>query len=130
MKVVLIGAAVILIAFLIALHYIPQDNEPLTELYFTNHTSLPSEAEVNSTYDFAFTIHNLEYQTMTYQYSIVVDYNDTERVLGVNNVTLEDNASVSVPEKFWIMDDFTRAKVSVVLSSNESIDFWVTKRIV
>lgn len=38
--------------------------ERFTELYFENHTQLPSQADINREYVFKFTAHNLEYRDM------------------------------------------------------------------
>lgn len=44
--------------------------EPLTELYFNNHISLPKVYTKGAKYPFSFTIHNIEYQTVDYRYKI------------------------------------------------------------
>jgi hypothetical protein len=41
MKIVLIAAAVLLVVLVVGLKMIPPNDEPLTELYFDNHTTLP-----------------------------------------------------------------------------------------
>jgi len=70
MKKVLIAGILIIIGFLVALSFIPLGIEPLTEVYFENHTELPKHLFLNQSYDFTFTVHNLEEQDMNYEYII------------------------------------------------------------
>jgi len=128
MKYVLIGAAVIVVVFLFVLSKIPIGIEPLTELYFDNHTNLPSEVEPNKIYDFSFTINNLEYQNMTYNYIANVKYGNVSSFIDIDNVTLENNQSISIPETFLIPENFTRAEIIVTIKNNQSIHFWVNQK--
>ena len=64
MKTVVIGGVAILAVFLLVLLFIPLGIEPLTEVYFENHTTLPAYLFLDKPYNFSFTIHNLEYQEM------------------------------------------------------------------
>ena len=78
MKYVFAAGVIILAIFLGVLSQIPLGIEPLTELYFDNHTGLPSSVSLNKIYDFAFTTNNLEYQDMRYYYNIsVFDVNNS-----------------------------------------------------
>lgn len=70
MKYIIIAGILILIGFITALQFIPIGIEPLTEVYIENHTSLPVNVFLNRTYNFTFTVHNLEYKNMTYKYNI------------------------------------------------------------
>jgi uncharacterized membrane protein len=121
MKYVIIGAVIIIGIFLYVLSTIPIGIEPLTELYFNNHENLPKTVEPNKLYKFSFTINNLEYKNMTYNY-IVKGYNMT---IDNNNVTLENNQSASIIEYFLMPENFTRTNITVTIKNNQSIHFWV-----
>ena len=71
-KFIIIAAITILAIFLIALAQIPLGIEPLTELYFENHTTLPKYLFLNKTYNFPFTMRNLEYQEVKYNYTLLL----------------------------------------------------------
>jgi hypothetical protein len=140
MKYVLIAGIVIIGIFLIALQFIPIGKEPLTELYFENHTSLPNVLFENKTYNFTFTAHNLEYQEMDYTYNVTIEFYGKTFPMDTGNFTLKDNESVSVTESFTYTGNFERAKINVDLVKNTfnplqrdpnlinksiDIDFWV-----
>src|SRR3989344_5879352 len=57
------------IAFMKVNHLLPEP-ERLTALYFEDHLNLPKRVEKGKGYPFRFTIHNLEYQNVTYPYEI------------------------------------------------------------
>ena len=128
MKYVLIGGVIILAVFFIVLSKIPIGIEPLTELYFNNHTNLPTEIKQNQTYNFSFTINNLEYKNMTYNYVITAEYDNKTMNITNKYVTLVNNQSISIPETYMITENFTRAKILVTIKNTQTIDFWVTKK--
>jgi len=115
MKYVLIAAGVILVVFLAVLSQIPIGIEPLTELYFENHTELPKTLKIGEECRFAFTIHNLEYIDMNYTYEITAEYRNEKRVINTDNVFLADNESKMINEKFKLNEHFERAKINVKL---------------
>jgi hypothetical protein len=128
MKVVIIGAVIILAVFLVVLSFIPIGVEPLTELYFNNHTSLPTELKPNETVGFSFTINNLEYKLMSYDYIISAEYNNKSVQLGESAVSLANNQSTAIPIAFSINENFTRAKIVVTIKYNQTIHFWVNQK--
>ena len=78
MKTVFIAGIVLLGIFLFVLAFIPLGIEPLTEVYFENHTALPAYLFLDKPYNYSFTVHNLEYQEMKYYYSVdAYDENNT-----------------------------------------------------
>src|SRR3989344_5246480 len=115
MKAVIIAGCVILAVFLFVLYWIPLGIEPLTEVYIENHTDLPKNVYLNKTYNFSFTIHNLEYQDMRYNYSIdVYDANGTlVRELENNDVVLENNESVTITQDYRFDSKFGRAQIKI-----------------
>ena len=117
----LIGGLVILIAFLTVLAFIPLGIEPLTEVYFENHTTLPAYLFLNRPYNFTFTVHNLEYQEMAYNYTVeVYDENDTFLYeLDSGRIYLVNNESTSRFEKFTMKKPFGRVKIQVNIAKDD-----------
>lgn len=115
MKWVLIGGIAILVIFLVVLAFIPLGIEPLSEVYFENHTALPSLISLNKLYNFSFTIHNLEYQKMGYNYTVsAYDENDTLLYeMDSGRVDLGDNGTTTIFENFTVRKHFGRMKINV-----------------
>jgi hypothetical protein len=121
MKWVLISGIAILAIFLIVLSFIPLGIEPLTELYFENHTELPSNISLNSPQSFSFTIHNLEYQKMGYNYTVNA-YNENDALLfslDSDNVVLENNETKTISEQFTMNNPFKRMKIEVKINKDD-----------
>lgn len=117
MKYILIAALAILIVFLAVLSQIPLGIEPLTELYFENHTKLPKHIFLNKSYNFSFTTHNLEYQDMKYEYVINV-FNESNEILyelDRGELSLANNESATIYRSFNINKSFDRAKINIEL---------------
>jgi hypothetical protein len=128
MKYVIIAGVVIITIFILILTTIPIGIEPLTEVYFENHTSLPANLFLNRDYNFTFTVRNLEYKEMTYNYSIKAEYPNVSRVIATDTFTLADNESKSFYHEFSFKERFERAKIKIeVTKDNEEvidIHFW------
>jgi hypothetical protein len=121
MKWVLIGGIAILAIFLIVLSFIPLGVEPLTELYFENHTTLPENLSLNQPANFSFTVHNLEYQKMKYNYTVNA-YDENETLLSSldsGNIILENNETKTIFENFSMKKHFGRMKVEVVIDKDD-----------
>jgi hypothetical protein len=121
MKWVLVGGIVILAAFLVVLSFIPLGIEPLTEVYFENHTELPSTVLLYKEYNFSFTTHNLEYQKMGYNYTINA-YNENDTLLfsiDSGNFVLEDNETKTISEKFTMRNRFKRARIAIDIKKDD-----------
>ena len=129
MKYVLIAGALILIGFIVVLQFIPIGIEPLTEMYFENHTKLPAYIFFNKTYDFAFSVRNLEYRNMSYEYSVILEYNETRKEIDSGTFTIANNETRTINESFVLLEraDRYRMNVTLVKDNNESIDlhFWM-----
>jgi hypothetical protein len=136
MKYVLIAGILIIIAFIVALQFIPIGIEPLTEVYLENHTTLPVGGLVNKTYNYTFTVHNLEYREMSYSYEVLVEYDNEslnleDKILGRGDFSLADNESITIKEFYYFDKSFDRAKIKTIVykDNNESIDvhFWINE---
>ncbi|MFH1307313.1 MAG: hypothetical protein ABIH72_00495 [archaeon] len=140
MKYILIAAVIILGIFLFFLMKIPIGIEPLTELYFENHTKLPVNIFPDQKYNFTFTVHNLEYMEMNYSYKIYAEYGNITSQIDYGNLQLENNQSSTIYEEFRLDEEFTRAKINIELErlqenpkqkdpnlKNQTLDihFWV-----
>lgn len=118
MKYIIISGIVILAVFLTILIMIPKGIEPLTEMYFENHTSLTKYTFLNASHNFTFTIRNLEYTPMDYEL-VIEAINESDAVLfeiDRKNITLQDNESASFYEEFIFPKPFGRAKINILLN--------------
>ena len=120
MKKVLITGALIIIAFILILQWIPLGIEPLTELYFENHTALRANSFPEEEYNFSFTIHNLEYQTMAYNYNISAFNTEDNLILELDSgrISLTDNQSTTLQGNYNLSKGFDRAKVLVTIEKD------------
>ncbi len=136
-------------------HLLPEP-ERLTELYFTDHLKLPSTVARNSSLPISFTIHNIEYQPMSYTYQILEvpdskkeepanpDDNGennsmtaippvTETLQPTNNIRkqgvvhLNHDETKQLTETVDIGDIPGRMKIEILLVEKEQpIHFWIT----
>jgi len=120
MKYVFIAGICILLIFLGVLYFIPLGIEPLTEVYFENHTTLRANIFPNQFYNFSFTIHNLEYQDMAYNYNIsVFDVNGTLfKTIHSGRVEVPDNNTVTIFESYKLEKKFGRAQIKVIVDKD------------
>ena len=129
MKYVIAISIVILTIFILILTTIPIGIEPLTEVYFENHTKLPANLFLNRSYNFSFSVHNLEYKEMKYDYTIHAEYGNFSKLLSTNSFILADNQTSTFFHNFSFQEQFERAKIKVVVikENQETIDihFWV-----
>lgn len=103
--------------------------EPLTELYFTDHSTLPLFYWVGHPQTVSFATHNLEYRTVTYHYQILQSSDDgsSKAELASGNFTLQHNQSTKTQALVVLGDLGTHSRVNVVLSTGESIYYRVKK---
>ena len=105
--------------------------EKLTELYYANSTQLPTTYTPNQPQSFKFTTHNLEYQDLTYHYSVTAqaDGSQTTTPISTGSFNLNQNQSTTTPITVTLPDLGPRVKVTVTLTTtNESIDYWVVRK--
>ena len=128
MKRVIIFGALIVVAFIVVLQFIPLGIEPLTEVYFENHTLLRANSFPEEEYNFSFTIHNLEYQDMAYNYNISrydVDEAFIE-LLAEDRAYLGDNKSITIFQEFVLPKGFDRTRLLIEVEKdhlNRTPDF-------
>jgi len=117
MKYIFMSGVLILAGFLVALSYIPRGIEPLTEVYIENHEELPRNVYLNKTYGFYFTINNLEYQDVEYEYAIQALNEQGEVIseIGTGKVTLSHEQSETIYQEYSFKEPFDRAKIQVTV---------------
>ncbi len=103
-----------------------QQSEPLTELYFSNYTSLPHVIRKDQIITFNFTIHNLENDDMKYPYSVYLQTDNGSIEVDSNVITVRKNESATETESFSFQYPPTRTAIFVkLLNKNQSIHFWI-----
>lgn len=124
MRAVIIAGVVLLGIFLFVLSFIPLGIEPLTEVYFENHTKLPVYLFLDRPYNYSFSVHNLEYQQMRYTYSVDA-YDESENLLyNMDNgeFILENNETRTINEQFIMENNFNRTKIKINVSKDLSLE--------
>ena len=119
MKYVLIAGIGIVIIFLAVLSFIPIGIEPLTEVYFENHTKLPKYLFTDRDYNFTFTVHNLEYQKMQYNYKITGEDENTLIEFDSGEFVLENNESISIFQSFSLDKGFDKMKIKTEIEKTK-----------
>lgn len=102
--------------------------EKLTELYFTKPNNLPSTYIPGQKQNVRFTVHNIEYQTETYQYKILEQSQDGSQTqqLASGKFTLQQDQYQGQNVKVTPADMGKRVKIIVELPTvNETISYWV-----
>lgn len=101
--------------------------ETFTELYFENHTNLPTTTDLTKLSSFTFTIHNLEYQDKTYPYEVYFLIGDQKTTIQQSSLSIKDGGYASVNVSFLPIRN-ERTKVVVELTDKkQQIDFWLEK---
>src|SRR4030042_7150872 len=120
MKYIIIAGALILIAFLAVLYFIPLGIEPLTEVYIENHEQLPKNVYLNKTYNFSFTTHNLEYQDVKYDYTVkAFDANGTLLYeIESGSFLLANNESETAYVGYKFDEEFKRARIQIIVEKS------------
>lgn len=139
--VILFTGAIIAIIALGAIFHAPIDRqmhrwkllpepERLTELYFTSPNNLPKTYVPGQLQEVDFTVHNLEYRTMNYQYKITETSQDGKQSRGLTDGSfqLPQNRYEKMIVNISTVDLGPHVKVEVKLMNvNESIDYLLTK---
>lgn len=100
--------------------------ETFTELYFENHTSLPKDTNLYDEKKFKFTVHNLEYKTMTYPYEVYIDFEGNKQIIDEGSITLKQGEYKTIDENYMLTYPTARVKIVVnLINKNQQIDFWI-----
>ena len=105
--------------------------ETFTELYFENHLALPAKITSYQEETFRFTVHNLEYKTMTYPYEVYIKCSDVgcngdKQIIDEGEITLKQNEYKTISESYMINLPTGRIEiVANLINKNQQIDFWM-----
>lgn len=100
--------------------------ETFTELYFENHLALPTTAVKEQSYDFNFTIHNLENKDMQYTYNMYIQIGNQKQSLDKKTVFIKNNEYKTITEGFKLTEDIERARIVInLINKNQEIAFWI-----
>ena len=100
--------------------------ETFTELYFENHTQLPTTVTAYQKVSFSFTTHNLEYKIMRYPYEVYLDQDGKKTVIDKGFFYLDQDNYRTINETATIPYGLTKGKIVVDLTSkNQQVFFWV-----
>ncbi len=112
----IIGIVIVIVTLVIA----RPEPESFTELYFNDHQNLPKYSQ--DSYNFSFTIHNLENKDINYKYQVLVD----DKIALFNTIEIKDKENITIPVSIKIDKDFKKAKIQVLLpEKQQEIHFWV-----
>ncbi|HRN69940.1 MAG TPA: hypothetical protein PLS49_02035 [Candidatus Woesebacteria bacterium] len=100
--------------------------ERFTELYFEDHTNLPTHLIASDEADFKFTVHNLEYEPFTYNYTVKAESTQSAELLDEGTFTLNHDEYKTIGGTISTQEAQIRTKINVSLENkNQSIHFWV-----
>lgn len=105
------------------LKLIPQP-ERFTELYFENHTSLPTLVSTNTPLTFSFTFHNLEGEDMVYPYHVYIKDAFGTTTIENTSVMVENNSYKTITENYMLKSVNSQKTLFVELpSKNQKLHF-------
>ncbi len=107
-----------------------QQPERLSELYFTDHTKLPTTYQPGTAYPLAFTVRNLENKTTTYTYEVLQQAENSPGTTLLKTDAFELASGDSHTETVAInyIDAGQRSRIIIHLTSqNQTIQYWVSR---
>lgn len=97
-----------------------------TELFFTNHLSLPKSIVVGESYNFEFTTYNSEGESLAYDYEVYIEANERTSEIEKGNFAIGHNEAKTIPVTFILSSNFGRGRISVrLINKNQQVSFWV-----
>ncbi len=103
--------------------------QPFTELYFLDHTYLPTHIEPGTPISFSFVIKNNEYQPVTYSYQVYATDGLSSMDISSGNITLEHGKKTAIMQTFVLTSDKREQIIVELTNVNQKIHFWVDKDI-
>lgn len=99
--------------------------EKFTELYFDNHQQLPSIIKEDKEYTFRFVTHNLEHETLKYDYEVKIA-SESSKLLDKGSFILKHNQSKVIKEKLSLHTSIPKTKIEVnLINKGQKIHFWI-----
>lgn len=103
--------------------------ETFTELYFEDHSNLPSTASASGTINFSFTVHNLENKKFDYPYEVYLEWDHSKTIIDKNHLTLNPDEYKTTKISYTPVKEITTAKVVInLISKEQQIYFWLKGR--
>lgn len=101
--------------------------ERFTELYFEDHMDLPKDALPNKEYSFEFSVHNLEYMDIKYNYETFIENGEEKVEIDHGSFVLKHDEVRTIKQDYSLLKEIPRSKVVVNLKNkkNQQIHFWV-----
>jgi hypothetical protein len=100
--------------------------EPLTELYFEDHQTLPAKLENGKEYTFRFTVHNLEYRDLVYPYTVTAISSASATPIASGTINLPHDGYQTASASFTLKDTVNRTKIEVELTNlKQKIHFYL-----
>jgi len=126
-----LGFLVILaILVVLGLFFTVKVEQPFTQLYFENPTNLPKVMLKGNSYEFSFTIENMEYEEKMYNFVILYE-NEFERdIIMTSSAKLKHGQSITIPVNLQISGSFenelsNNTKISIqLINMDQEIHFW------
>jgi hypothetical protein len=103
--------------------------EQLTELSITRTQDLPKTYTPDGNHQIAFTLHNLEGHTTTYEYAVTFRTADGKTVSTLDRgvLTLKKDETKAVWLQTQLPDAGKHAYIHVTLSNSQSIGYWLER---
>lgn len=110
---------------LLATYHLLPEPEPLTELYFEDHATLPAKAVAGIPIRFRFTLHNVEYADTAYPYRITVTTDRATETVEERTIVLPHDTFHTITREI-VLTEATRSAVRVELDGrDQAIQFWL-----
>ena len=98
-----------------------------TELYFDNQLPLPLTVTPNQTVNFAFTVHDFEYQDVTYPYEVYLEENGQTTQIDKGQFSLKQNEYRTITESYALTTPVQLAKIFVKLNNENRYIYFEIK---
>ena len=104
------------------------EDEPFTELYFEDSSTLPVHLTDSKLHSFQFTLHNLEGHQMSYSYEVYLVQNNGENLLNKGQVLLQQDQYRTINQNFKLTTFNSPSGIVVnIPNMNQKIDFWINR---
>ncbi len=100
--------------------------ETFSELYFSDHLSLPKTINQNEPINYSFVIHNLEASDKNYPYKIYYISGDEYKLLNEGQELVKQNETKTIAGYYTLNDSQKKYAIYVELTElNQSIHFYI-----
>lgn len=104
--------------------FISEKPERITELYFTNYSSIPKKLKINNVYKINFTTTNRELRNEEYAYRAFMIEDDKEQIISSKRFELLNNQSKNQQIEFMPVKPNSQIKIVIkLLNKKQQIRF-------